>query len=306
MKTYQDKNSPLYQGLPFMEIEGDYISFPNIAEVKLDGEFQYLIKKQGDIYLANKPEHGRIRTDMPVTQIDIPDDSVFLAELVYGGGNNFYDFARHKLDDDLNLGVFGCLKYDGEEVWKTSNHIEIRKLLQRQTFYNKKVGLVPMAICNNQAELDAFFNKVVSAGFEGVVVKDPLSRYIDGMTGRWAKRKYVADADLVIMGYETGTKRAKNLTVVVGHMVDGKVERLTRVGGGFGSKTMTKEDMLKKLQLITTGKQGDVYTVIPEIVVTVKHYGIIRNIDGSVSSIRHPQFRGIRLDKTVEQIDTIE
>jgi ATP-dependent DNA ligase len=305
MKTYQDKSSPLYDGLPFMEIEGVHIPFPCIAEVKLDGEFQYVVKKQGKTYLVNKKEHGRIRTDMPVTNsIDIPDDSVLLAELVYGGGTNFYEFLSHKLDPDLNLAVFGCLRYDGQEIWKTNDYLATRKLLESQTFYDKKVSLIPKAICRNQQELDSFYNLVVGKGYEGIVIKDPLSKYIDGQTGRWAKRKFVADNDFVIIGYQSGTKRAKNLSILVGHQVDGIIKRLTYVGGGF--KLHEKDALLGALKTITTGHSGDEYYVQPKIVVTVKHYGVIRNADGTVNSLRHPQFKCIRFDKVVHQVDTIK
>jgi len=293
-------------GLPFMEIEGEYIPFPCVAEVKLDGEFQYVIKKHGKLYLANKPEHGRIRTDMPALgSIDIPDDSVLLGELVWGAGSNFYDFMRHKLEPDLNLAIFGCLRYDGEDIWQTHNYIDTRKLLEEQTFWNSNVAIAPRMVCRSQDELDRYFQKVVSQGFEGIVIKDPLAKYTNGVTGRWAKRKYTADSDLVIIGFQSGSKKAKTLSIWVGHMVDGKIEPLTHVGGGFGVNTVTKESMLKILEGMVTGKTGDDYHVEPRIVVTVKHYGAIRNADGSVSSLRHPQFKCIRLDKTAEQIDTI-
>jgi len=305
MRTWQDKNSDLYDSLVFMEIEGEHIPFPCVAEPKLDGEFQYIIKRKGQVYLANKKEHGRLRTDMPVTNsIDFPDDSVFLGELVYGAGTNFYDFLSHKLDSDLNLALFGCLRYDGNDVWKHNDYLATRKLLESQTFYNKKVSLIPRAICRNQQELDAFYNRVVGQGFEGIVIKDPLSKYIDGSTGRWAKRKFMADNDFVIMGYQSGTRRAKNLSILVGHRVDGRIQRLTYVGGGF--KLYEKDALLGALKTITTGHNGDEYYVQAKIVVTVKHYGVIRNADGGVNSLRHPQFKCVRFDKTVMQIDTIK
>jgi DNA ligase-1 len=242
---------------------------------------------------------------MPVTNsIDIPDDSVLLAELVYGGGTNFYEFLSHKLDPDLNLAVFGCLRYDGQEIWKTNDYLATRKLLESQTFYDKKVSLIPKAICRNQQELDSFYNLVVGKGYEGIVIKDPLSKYIDGQTGRWAKRKFVADNDFVIIGYQSGTKRAKNLSILVGHQVDGRIKRLTYVGGGF--KLHEKDALLGALKTITTGHSGDEYYVQPKIVVTVKHYGVIRNADGTVNSLRHPQFKCIRFDKTPFQVDTIK
>jgi len=304
VRTYQDKNSDFYDGLPFMEFRGLHIPFPCISEPKMDGEFQYIIKRKGKVYLANKKEHGRIRTDMPVTQLDIPDDSILLGELIWGNGDNFYDFLRHKLDPNLNLAIFGCLRWGGEDVWKHYDYLETRKLLESHQFNNKKVCLVPRTICRNRKELDSFFNLVTSKGFEGIVIKDPLSKYIDGETGRWAKRKYEADNDFAIIGFQSGTKRAKNLSILVGHKVNGKIERLCYVGGGF--KLHEKEALLGALKTIISGRNGDEYHVEPKIVVTVKHYGVIRNTDSSIHSLRHPQFKCIRFDKTVEQIDTIK
>lgn len=306
MRTWQDKNSDLYDGLPYMAIRGDSISLPTVVEIKLDGELQYVIKKKGQVYLANKKEHGRLRTDMPVTNsIVCPDNTVFLAELVYGNGTNFYDFSRHKLDPDLNLALFGCLRYDGEDIWKNYNYVWARKLLESQTFYNEKVCLIPNKICRTQDEIDAFFNKVVAGGYEGIVAKSPLSVYFNGESKDWTKRKNVADNEFVIIGFQSGTKRAKTLSILVGHRLDGKIERLTYVGGGF--KAWEKVDILNKLLGMVTGSdgKGEQY-VRPEIVVTVEHYGVIRNADGSVNSLRHPQFKCIREDKTVEQIDTIK
>jgi ATP-dependent DNA ligase len=305
MKTYQDKCSPFYEGLPFMEIEGLHIPFPCIAEIKFDGEFQYLIKKHGNIYLANKKEYGRIRTDMAVTNsIDIPEDSIFTAELIWDRGTFFYDFLRHKLGDDLNLAVFGCLRYAGEDVWKQNDYIETRKLLEKQTFYNKKVILAPKVICHNKQELDGFFHVVTQQGYEGIVIKDPLSKFIDGETGRWAKWKHQVDNDFAIIGFQSGTKRAKTLSVLVGYRCNGKIQRLTYVGGGF--KIDEKEAILSVLKDLVSGHSGDEYYVEPKIVITVMHYGIIRNEDGSINSLRHPQFKCVRFDKTVEQIDELK
>jgi len=303
MITYQDKNHSLYEGLPFMEIRGNRIPFPCFAEVKLDGEFQYVIKNKGKVFLLNKREHGRIREGMPITKLDIPDNTILLGELVWGAGKFFYDFAKHKLSPDNNLGIFGCLRWDGEDIWKTKNYLDVRKFLESQKFYNSKVALTPKAICRNQQELDGFFNKVVTAGYEGIVIIDPYSKFVNGVTVRRAKKKFVADNDFVIIGFQNETKRAKTLSVLVGHRVNGKVKRLCYVGGGFTLEQ--KNTLLRVLKDMIIAKNGEEYLVDPKIIITVKHYGIIRNDKGEVHSLRHPQFKCFRLDKAVNQIDTI-
>ena len=305
MKTWQDKNSSLYDGLPYMEIEGENAVFPCIAEIKLDGEMVYVIEKDGIVYLANKQKHGRIRTDMPVTNVDIPKDSIFLAELVWGAGKSFYDFARHKLNQECNLGIFSCVKYKGKQLWGKMPYTEVREILEAQTFYNNKVVLIPAVQVQDAQELEDLFNKVVAGGYEGLVIKQPNSKYVNGKTYQWVKRKFQDEADLVICGYQTGTKRAKNLSVLVGHLVNGEVKFLTHVGGGF--KNDEKTCLLKVLQQCKQiGKLKDDVLVEPKIVIKVLHNGIIRNVDGSANSLRHPRFDRFRFDKTVNEVDTIK
>lgn len=309
MKTYQDKNSPLYEGLPFMEIEGQGFTFPCRAEIKLDGEFQYVIKRKGKLYLANKPEHGRIRTDMPVlNEIEdkIPDDSVFLAELVWGRGDDFYAFARHKLDPNCSLGFFGCVRFAGKQIWNDWTYVATRDLLEQQKFYTPNAVLIPSVIVANEQELDDLYEIIVNGGYEGLIAKTPESKYTNKVTYEWTKRKYETEGDFVIMGYQSGTKRAKMLSVLVGHLVDGVVVPLSYVGGGFGIDTVPKETMLTVLQGIVTGNKGDEIYVEQKLVVEIKYSGVIRKEDGSVNSLRHPQFKCVRMDKSVEHIDTVE
>lgn len=304
MKTWQDKNSSLYDGLPFMKIIGEYPVYPCVAEIKYDGEFNYLISRDKN-YLANKKEHGRIRTEMPCTSMVIPNDSVFIGELIHGNGTNFYDLLRHKLTEDLRLGIFGVLRLDGIDVWKSLTYVEQRKILESQTFYNDRVFLVPSFKAPDEIQLKNIFDNVCLKRFEGIVIKDPTSKYISGETGRWVKWKKDYDADLVIMGFMTGTKRAKKLSLLLGHKSpDGTIQAITHCGGGL--KDVEKDIILAQLQKHVIGKVKDDYLVEPKIVVTIKHNGIISNADGSVSSLRHPRFKTIRQDKTVGQIDTIK
>jgi len=312
MRTYQDKNSPLYTGLPFMEIEGEEFTFPCRAEIKLDGEFQYVIKQKGKLYLANKPEHGRIRMEMPVLneiESKIPDNSIFLAELVWGDGKSFYGangFAKHKLDPNCGLGFFGCLEYAGHQLWGNLTYAATRDFLEQQKFYTPNAVLIPSVVVANQQELDDLYEVIINGGYEGLIAKTPNSKYINGVTYEWTKRKFEAEGDFVIIGFQSGTRRAKTLSILVGHRVNGEIVPLTYVGGGFGANTVPKEKMLTVLSGMVTGHNGVENYVEPKIVVKVKHSGVIRNPDGSVNSLRHPQFRDIRFDKTVEHIDTVK
>jgi DNA ligase-1 len=156
---------------------------------------------------------------------------------------------------------------------------------------------------NNQAELDTLFKKVVALGYEGLVLKQPKSTYFDGDSHEWAKMKHVADLDLAIVGFQTGTKKAKKLSVMVAYQKDGQLVNLTHVGGGF--ELAEKDALLPLLQKDAIGKVGIDEMVTPKYVATIQHYGIIHNADGTISSLRHPQFKCLRPDKTIAQVDTL-
>jgi len=292
-----------------MAIRGEDFTYPCRVEIKLDGELQYVIKQKGKLYLANKQEHGRIRTEMPVLdeiEDKIPDDSIFLAELVWGDGKDFYQFARHKLDPNCGLGFFSCLKYSGHQIWNNLTYAATREFLEQLKFYSPNAVLIPSVIVADQQELDDLYQMVVDGGYEGIIAKTPESKYFNGTTYEWTKRKFETEGDFAVIGFQSGTKRAKTLSILIGHRVNGEIVPLSYVGGGFGKNTVPKEAMLTVLNGMITGHKGEEVHVEPKLVVKVKYNGVIHNPDGSVNSLRHPQFRDIRLDKTVEHIDTVK
>jgi ATP-dependent DNA ligase len=306
METYQDKNSPLYEGLPFMKIRGETITYPCVAELKFDGEFQYVITKDNKVYLVNKREHGRIRVGMTCTNVKLPDNSVFIGELFYGAGKDFYEFARHKLTDDLNLALFGVLRLNGEDVWKTWKYYEGRKYLESlpQEAFSAHTTIVPKFVLQSEEDFNKAFSKVTSNSFEGLVIKGLLSSYIDGETKEWVKRKFEDDSDLAICGFQTGTKRAKNLSLLLGHSINGQIVPFVHCGGGLTNEQ--KDAFLKTLTPHVKGKIKDDYIVTPKFVVRVKHNGVIRNPDGSPNSLRHPRFITVREDKSINEVDEIK
>jgi ATP-dependent DNA ligase len=228
---------------------------------------------------------------------------VFLAELIYGAGKNFYDFARNKLTDELSLVVFDCLRLNGVDIYKTQNYAARRKICEQQTFYTPRVILVPRQIVTNRAEFDTYYNKIVAQGFEGVVAKYPTSMYFTGEQDDWTKVKHEADCDLAVIGYQTATKTVKNLSLYLGHMVSGQIVPLTHCGGGITNDLKT--ELLGKLQAKRTHTIKDDHFVKPEMVVTITHNGTVYNADGTVSSLRHPRFKCVREDKTISQIDEV-
>lgn len=308
MRTWLDKNNPLYivggAPLPFMKLRGDKYEFPCAAEVKFDGEFQYVVKNGGDVHLINKQIHGRCRTDMPVTKIDIPDDTVLLGELIWHVGRDFQVFSRHKLDEQCNLIVFDVLRWGGQD-FSHEPYYKRRKHLTAQTFYTNKVMLNPMRLVYNKTDLDTFFDEVTGKDFEGLCIKHLTSKYYDGASREWAKKKFETDHDLAIIGFQSGTRRAKVLSVWLGYRKNGGLTPIAHCGNGLTD--VNKNKLLALLQLDVIGKQKDDFLVTPKYVAKVKHNGTIYDENGDVSSIRMPRFIGDvpRLDKGLHEVDTL-
>ena len=106
------------------------------------------------------------------------------------------------------------------------------------------------------------------------------------------------------MGFEDmDANRIKTISLLLGHKVNNEIVPISHCGGGLTESN--KAIYMNLLRPKVVGKSGRDYLVKPEYVVTVKHSGIIRDSQGNVSSLRAPQFKCPRPDKTVAEVDTI-
>ncbi|HJT84367.1 MAG TPA: ATP-dependent DNA ligase [Nitrososphaeraceae archaeon] len=170
-------------------------------------------------------------------------------------------------------------------------------------------------------EIVALFNESKDIGYEGLVVKDPLSHYHPGKRGRyWIKLKKELDTiDVVIVSAEYGHgKRAGVLSDYTFAVIDEnnnndnifyeKNTRLKTIGKAYSGLTDKEIDyMTKRLRAIIIEDKGNKIQVKPEIVLEIA-FDTIQKSDrhNSGYALRFPRIKNIRIDKDLNDIDTLE
>jgi DNA ligase-1 len=175
-------------------------------------------------------------------------------------------------------------------------------------------------------QIIAIFNESKDIGHEGLVVKDPLSRYHPGKRGRyWMKLKKELDTiDVVIVIAEYGHgKRAGVLSDYTFAVIDEEDNNnnynndkniyeknitLKTIGKAYSGLT-DKEiyEMTKRLREITVEDKDNRILVKPEIILEIA-FDTIQKSDRHDSgfALRFPRIKSIRFDKSIKDIDTLE
>jgi DNA ligase-1 len=153
------------------------------------------------------------------------------------------------------------------------------------------------------------FNESISQGYEGLMLKDPMSIYTVGRRGKnWVKLKKELDTlDVVIVASERGHgKRANIFSDYIFAIWDN--DELKTIGKAYSGLTDKElSDMNTKLKDVTVKDEGWRIIVKPEIVIEVAFNGIQKSErHESGYALRFPRIKRIREDKSIEQADNIE
>lgn len=145
-------------------------------------------------------------------------------------------------------------------------------------------------------------------GLEGLVAKRPDSRYLPGArSGDWLKLKLTLTQEVVIGGYRrgVGTRTGRIRSLLVGIPGDGGLEYAGRVGSGIGERQlerlMTLLEPLEQAESpfvqVPAADMSDAVWVRPELV------GEIELGDWTSTGVaRHPRWRGLRPDKSPDEV----
>jgi len=195
MKYKMDKSFKM----PVLKFRGksQHIKYPCLASLKYNGEMEYLIVKNTKALLINKPKYGRIRIECPITEIArrrLPD-GIYLGELIYKDGRTYKDFyglLRNKCSDNLKLRLWNIILLENKDYSNESPFkiFEILNQIDPQTEY---LSVVPNWIIENEKNLLILKNRIFSEGWEGLVVRNPNSKYWDGSSIDWIKIKNYGD-----------------------------------------------------------------------------------------------------------------
>jgi len=157
----------------------------------------------------------------------------------------------------------------------------LKKLTDSQLSKNKKIWLVASDVVNTIDEAHEIFNKYLTNGLEGIILKDGSGPWEDKRAKHQIKFKGELECDLKIVAVEEGTGKYEGmLGAIVCESNDGVVK--VNVGSGFNDihrKTFTEKDLLGKI-------------------VAVKYNARIKNKLGE-ESLFLPIFVEIREDKDI-------
>ncbi|HEX6256561.1 MAG TPA: ATP-dependent DNA ligase [Euzebyales bacterium] len=294
-------------------------SGPVIADAKIDGA-RVQVHRDGDRLAVFTRSLRDITAEVPgiVAAVRaLPVDAVILdgeaVSLRDDGRPETFQVTMQRLGDGSAgdggghvtvVRFFDCLHHDGVDLID-------EPLRRRLTALDAAVpadAVVERCETDDPGALEAFFDRVVATGFEGMVVKDPASPYEAGRRGAaWRKVKPSWTLDLVVLAVEWGSGRRRGWLSNIHLGARDSEGRFVMLGKTF--KGMTDEMLAwqtERFLELETSREGHVVHVRPEQVVEVA-------IDGVQTSTRYPggvalrfaRVKRYRDDKTAAQADTI-
>lgn len=157
--------------------------------------------------------------------------------------------------------------------------------------------------------LEELFDAARARANEGLVVKDPASRYTPGRRGKsWLKyKKALATLDCVVTAAEHGHGKRRGVLSDYTFAIR-RDQDLLNIGKAYSGLTdLEIEKLTAHFRSITTARYGPVHLVKPEVVLEIAFDRIQESQrHKSGYALRFPRIARIRDDKTVEDISTLD
>jgi DNA ligase-1 len=216
------------------------------------------------------------------------------------------DVSRLRGEVPLSTFFFDALHIDGDDLID----LPAGERFARLQAVAPESLLVPRRVTAGQEQAQAFFDELIDAGHEGVVVKDLTAPYAAGRRGAgWVKVKPRHTLDLVVLAVEWGSGRRRGLLSNI-HLGARDPETGGFVMLGKTFKVMTDAMLAwqtERFLALETGRSGHVVHVRPEQVVEIA-------FDGVQTSSRYPGGMALRFarvlryrdDKSADEADTVE
>ena len=228
------------------------LKYPAIADIKYDGELNYIRFDQAEPYTINK--YGTMRYDFPALNSISSElksagvqSAVLVGELYWDEGKlgALYDLLSKKKDDGVRLKLFDMVELDGGNTRK-------EELITRREMMNEVGMSAHSAKCwvvGDKKEAGKVFDNVVKDGYEGIVVKSLDSIYNVGPCS-WVKMKYKDQNDLVVVDIDKTKERIEVMHVSAD---SNGISRQVNVGVKASNK---HKKHIKLGELVTIEHQG--------------------------------------------------
>ena len=290
---------------------------PAVVDAKIDGA-RVQVHRVGDavgVYTrslrditAEVPQIVALVRALPATALILDGEAVSLRA---DGRPESFQVTMQRLGDGAAGGhattavrFFDCLHRDGVDLIDEP----LRRRLRELDAVVPASLLVERSTTTAPADATAFFERVVAAGYEGVVVKSLDAPYEAGRRGAaWRKVKPSHTLDLVVLAVEWGSGRRQGWLSNL-HLgardPDGGFVMLGKTFKGLTDETLAWQT--ERFLELETHRRGHVVHVEPVQVVEIAFDGVQTSTryPGGVA-LRFARVKGYRSDKTAAQADTI-
>ena len=218
-------------------------------------------------------------------------------------------FAEPMEDVPVAFVVFDLLWLDGRSLL----NVPLRERRERLSGLRlpQKFQRSQLSPAHSAAEIEHLFQQARRRSNEGLVIKDPESRYLPGTRGLlWFKlKKELATLDVVVVGAEFGHgKRNRVLSDYTFAVRDDVTGELLPIGKAYSGLTDAEiAELTEHFKQSTMAVHGRYREVKPDVVLEVAFNSIqpsARHASGF--ALRFPRIKAIRRDKNAESIDTLE
>jgi DNA ligase-1 len=222
-----------------------------------------------------------------------------------------YDIEKMVKEIPIQVNLFDIIYCDGKMLFDT-HFAERRKILEKVIKpVPNKFQLASQLVTNDLKKAESFYKEALTAGQEGVMVKNLDSKYQPGRrVGYWLKVKPVMETlDLVIIGAEWGTgKRANWLSSYVLACRNSDTDEYLTCGMmGTGLTDSQFKEMTDKLNPLIIEEGGRRVKIKPKVVIEVAYEEVQRSPKyTSGFALRFPRMiRDRTADKTPKEADTL-
>ena len=296
------------------------ISFPSRVEFKYDGSRIQIHRDKGRVWLFTRrmKEKSEVLPEIVSVASNIKSESFILDSEVIplspdGKPLPFQYLLERTLPKKysgrkVNVGVkiFDIIYLNGEILINRplSERLDILQRIVPEEYLAEGV------ICENGEEIKDFFDRAVKEGYEGVMIKDLNSKYEPGRRiYTWLKLKPRGDTVdcVVVKAYYGRGRRAGYYSSLLLAVRDPKLKKLYTVGRVSNISEEIMAELKEDIERYTVRKDKDGVWVQPKIVVEVSALEIQKSPEYSSGfALRVPRIVRFRLDKSVDEVDTVE
>ncbi|MFI6345480.1 ATP-dependent DNA ligase [Streptomyces sp. NPDC050560] len=301
---------------------------PCAVEEKLDGIRVQVHRAAGEVRVftrtldditARLPEVTSVAHELPGADLILDGEVIALGpdgrprpfQEVSGRVGARVDVATAAREVPLSAVFFDALAADGRELLDlpfAERHAVLARLVPEPLRVRRTLVGDPADPAARRAAA-AFLDETLARGHEGVVVKGLDAPYSAGRRGAsWLKVKPVHTLDLVVLAAEWGhgrrTGTLSNLHLGA-RREDGSFAMLGKTFKGLTDRMLRWQT--ERLGALSTGDDGHVVTVRPELVVEIAYDGLQRSTRYPAGvALRFARVLRYREDKRPEDADTVE